>query len=204
MALLPPDQSDDPLVSRAARGDDGALEELLREVDADLRARVSIHPRWARSLEVDDVMQVSYLEAFLRIGSLRERSRGGFRAWMARLVDHNLRDALKGLERDKRPDPRRRATHGDAGESARTLLARISDGTETAGGAAVRAESVARLHAAIAALPATYRAVVEALDLAERDVGEVATELGRSRGAVHLLRSRAHLRLAELLRHEDG
>jgi DNA-directed RNA polymerase specialized sigma24 family protein len=42
--------------------------------------------------------------------------------------------------------------------------------------------------------------VVEAVDLAERDVGEVAAELGRSRGAVHLLRSRAHRRLAELMR----
>jgi RNA polymerase sigma factor (sigma-70 family) len=190
----------DPRVRRAAEGDDAALEELLRESEAALRGRVSINPRWRRSLSVDDVLQVSYLEAFLRIGSLRSPTSSGFRTWMARIVDNNLRDAIRALERDKRPDARRRETVGVRGESARTLLARVCGDEGTVSAAVVRGEELSRLTAAVNKLPPTYRRVVEAVDLAERDVGEVAAELGRSRGAVHLLRSRAHRRLAELMR----
>jgi len=195
---LGPDSS--ALVRRAAEGDDAALEDLLRQAEPSLRARVSINPRWRRSLSEDDVLQVSYLEAFLRIGSLRSPSSRAFWSWMARIVDNNLRDAIRALEREKRPDARRRQTVGERGESARTLLARVCAGAETAGAAVVRDEELTRLEAAVEKLPSTYRRVVEALDLAEREVAEVATELGRSPGAVHLLRSRAHRRLAELLR----
>ena len=189
---------DDGAVARAVAGDRDELERLLRACEPALRARIRIAPLWRRSLDADDVLQVSFLEAFLRIATLRDASAAGFRAWLERVVDHNLLDAVRGLERDKRPDARRRDTRGPRGESARTLLARMS-ATGSVDPAELEDE-VARLHAAIERLPPSYRAVVRALDLEERDVEEVAQELGRSRGAVHLLRSRAHDRLGELLR----
>jgi len=50
-----------------------------------------------RSLDPDDVLQVSYLETFLRIGTLRDRTPSGLRAWMrhqglasAGLLGHSL------------------------------------------------------------------------------------------------------------------
>ena len=61
------------------------------------------------------------------------------------------------------------------------------------------ASEIDRMRARIRALPWSYRHVIEQVDLGERDVAEVALEMGRSRGAVHLLRSRAHDRLRELL-----
>lgn len=188
------------LVARAVGKDDSALEELLRLAQPDLAARVSIHPRWRRSLTVEDVLQVSYLEAFLRIGSLRGDGWRSFLAWIRRIVDNNLRDAIRGLDREKRRGLVARETVGERGESARTLLARVAEKAATAGARVELVEDVERLRGAIEKLPPTYRSVVVALDLEERDPGEVSAELGRSRGAVHLLRSRAHGRLAELLR----
>jgi RNA polymerase sigma-70 factor (ECF subfamily) len=189
----------DEQVERGVRGDADALEALLRQVEPDLRAGLSIHPIWRRSFELDDVLQVSYLEAFLRIGALELRTLVGFRAWLKRITQRNLSDAIRALERDKRPAVRRRLTRGGAGESARTLFAKVAGDHASASSLAVEAEVMALLREAIQRLPASYRQVIEQLDLAERGVSEVATELGRSPGAVHMLHSRALDRLRELL-----
>jgi len=187
-------------VARAAEGEKKDVEDLLRQLEPELRAGLTIPARWRRSLDADDVLQVSFLETFLRIGTLRNRTPAGLRAWMRRLVENNLTDAIRALERDKRPDSKRRVTVGPDGQSARTLLGMIAADAPTAGLRASLKEQVNDLHDAILRLPASYRMVVQSLDLEERSVAEVAEELGRSHGAVHLLRSRAHDRLAELLR----
>ena len=206
ISLPMPNDADDPTddsVARAADGDHAELERLLRSVESELRARVSINPIHRRSLEVDDVLQVSFLEAFLRVAGLRDRTLRGFTAWIQRIVRNNLVDAIRALERDKRPDPRERLTHGPKGDSARTLFLSLAGEQGTAGGQVSLQEELASLHRAVKGLPPVYRAVVEQVDLAERAVADVAEELGRSRGAVHLLRRRAHDRLAELLRPGD-
>jgi len=200
--MLPPMQGDldRHQIERAVAGDSAALETLLRAIAPELTSGLSIDPVWRRSLDPEDILQVSCLEAFLRIASLREPTPDAFRAWMKRIVANNLRDALRGLERDKRPDPRQRVTRGGAGESARTLLAALLDPCATPSAPAILSEDVERLRTVIRSLPRSYRLVVERMDLEERDAGDVAAELGRSRGAVHLLRTRAHDRLRELLR----
>ena len=189
----------DERVARAVAGDPDALEELLRAHAPAVRARLEVQPRWRRALDPDDVLQVTCLEAFLRIGGLRTPTVAGFCAWLASVAQNNLRDALRGLQRQKRPDAHGRVTQGPEGESARTLIAALGGGGPTEGTRLADREAIARLHAALERLPETYRVVVTELDLAERGVGEVAEELGRSAGAVHMLRSRAHDRLRELL-----
>jgi RNA polymerase sigma factor (sigma-70 family) len=191
-------EQEDPRVVAATGGDVEALERLLREHGPRVAARLSIDPRWARVLEVADVMQVTYLEAFLRVRGLRARTAEGFIAWLGRCAENNLRDAVRELSRQKRPDAHGRVTRG-AGGTAQTLLAGLAGSEATAGGLAAGREAVARLRAAIEALPESYARVVREVDLAERPVAEVAAVLGRSAGAVHMLRSRAHDRLRELL-----
>ena len=50
---------------------------------------------------------------------------------------------------------------------------------------------------ALGSLPGDYEKVVRMYDLEGRPIGEVAAELGRSEGAVYMLRARAHDRLRE-------
>ena len=189
---------DDP-VQRAVDGDADCLEALVRDATPALRKGLSIEPRWQRCLDADDVLQVTFLEAFLRIRSLETRTVAGFHAWLQRIAERNLLDAVRALGRDKRDDARR-VTRGPAGESSRTLLLTVAGENRTAGGAAVLADEIARLHDAIGQLPASYRTVVEQVDLRERPLAEVAAGMRRSIGAVHMLRSRAHDRLHELLK----
>ena len=190
---------EDERVARAARGDHDALEELLHEHVPGVRSALSIAPRWRRSLDIEDVLQVTYLEVFLRIGSLQARTAAGFRAWLHRIAENNLRDAVRGLGRSKRPEAHGRVTHGAEGESARTLLASLAGDGSTAGTQIAGRESLEELRRALGRLPGTYRDVIQALDLDERPVREVAGEFGRSTGALHMLRSRALDRLRELL-----
>lgn len=66
--------ADDERLSAAAAGDGDALGALLRQHGPGVRRRLHISPAWRAALDPADVMQVSYLEAFLRIDQLQART----------------------------------------------------------------------------------------------------------------------------------
>jgi RNA polymerase sigma-70 factor (ECF subfamily) len=192
-------QCADELVARAVGGDADALGTLLEEYGPQVRQKLVISPAWQSALDSADVMQVTYMEAFLRIGQLATRDARGFAAWLTGLAQNNLRDAVKELKRRKRPDPRRRITAGPNEESYAVLLDAVGFTTHTASRSLAAREAQRLLEAAIARLPESYRKVVRLYDLESRPVNEVAERLQRSPGAVYMLRARAHDRLHELL-----
>lgn len=193
-------EQSDARVARAVAGDLDELEALLCELAPQIRASLSIDGVWNRIFDRDDVLQVSFLEAYLRIRTLRTQTVAGLRGWLLRIAQNNLTDAVRALDRDKRPDARNRLTNGPKGQSARTLLAAMTGGDPSVSSGAVVREDITRLRAAIARLPRSYRGVIEEIDLGERSVADVAADWKRSVGAVHMLRSRAHDRLRELMR----
>ncbi|MEM7517616.1 MAG: sigma-70 family RNA polymerase sigma factor, partial [Planctomycetota bacterium] len=142
----------------------------------------------------------SYLEAFLRIRSLRGTTAREFEVWLERIAQHNLTDAVRALGRDKRPDARARVTRGASENTEITFLDRLARETRSVTRVATDAESAALLRESLTQLPESYRSVIEACDLEERPVAEVAEAWGRSTGAVHMLRARAHDRLRDILR----
>ena len=60
---------DEELVSRAVTGDEDALTTLLRRHGPALRHKIAptIGTKWQNVLDADDILQVTYLEVFLRI-----------------------------------------------------------------------------------------------------------------------------------------
>ena len=167
---------------------------------ARLAIQGKIDRRWRAVLDEDDVMQVAYLEAFLHLDQLVSRDTAGFVAWLSRIAQNALRDAVRGLQRDKRPHPSRRvhAPPGSA-DSYVSLLETLMATTTTPSQHAAVKEAVLSMEAALARLPKDYRAVVQAYDLDGMLITEVAEKLGRSVGAVHMLRARAHDRLREIM-----
>ncbi|MEZ6016117.1 MAG: sigma-70 family RNA polymerase sigma factor [Planctomycetota bacterium] len=186
-------------VVRAVAGDPVALEELLREHARAVCDALHIAAHWRHSFDGDDLVQVTSMEAVLRIGSLRAQTVAGFRAWLARMAENNLRDAIKGLEAQKRTPRSGVIKRESEGRSARMLLAQLASCDLSASAVARGREELELLQSALEDLPPTYKTVVVRVDLDERPVDEVAVELGRSPGAVHMLRMRAHERLRELL-----
>ncbi len=188
--------SDCELIERAIRGDEAALTELL--VRHGPIARRNIHNlfAWSAALELDDVMQVTYMEACRHITSFRPDGEDKFAAWLTRIARNNLNDAIRSLSRQKRAPPGRQMMAFDEATSAVGLFERLAATSTTPSRNAARAEVHEAVRAAIQSLPASYARVLEMLDLQGKSAAEAAASMDRSIGAVYILHSRAldHLR----------
>lgn len=207
MGTQPVDRSELDLALRAVDGDEEALCELLRRCGERVRIRLKhkIGPQWRSSIDEDDVMQVSYLEAFLLVHKFSPRGEGAFEAWLTQIAENNLRDALRGLQAAKRPDPRNRVGVRSAGsdESMVALVELLGAHTATPSRDAARNEHGSVLQRTLGELPPDYERVVTMYDLEGKSAQEVADHLGRSTGAIYMLRARAHDRLRELMGSES-
>jgi RNA polymerase sigma factor (sigma-70 family) len=181
------------LVEQAVAGDMDALSTLLTEHGPGIANRLAtqIRPVYRGLLDAEDVMQVTYLEAFLRIARFTPRDSGGFVAWLNRIATNNLRDAVRELERLKRPPAARRVTVGGSESGAAALLDQAGWTSTTPSRVATNDEMRTALIKALEQLPADYATVLRLYDLEERKVDDVAEHMQRSIGAVYMLRARA-------------
>lgn len=197
----PAPEPDSALLTKATAGDRTAMTELLRRHGPTVRGRLSskMSSVWQSALDPDDVMQVTYLEAFLRINTFVPRHEGSFLAWVSLIAENNLRDAIKELERQKRPNPRMRVQAAANQDSYVALVEMLGATMTTPSINVARNEIKGALDAALDKLPADYAKVIRMYDLEGRDAAEVGKELGRSTGAVYMLLARAHDRLKDVL-----
>jgi RNA polymerase sigma-70 factor, ECF subfamily len=193
--------SDTQLLELAVAGDAEALRSLLKRFGPQVRdtLRGRIDRRLRSLLDEDDVMQITYLEAFLHIDQLTARDPTSFVAWLNRIAQNALRDAIRGLTRQKRPHPARRVAMPAGGDSSFMLLELLGTEASTPSRHATRDEVAEVLETVLAALPPDYATVVRYCDLEGLTASDVAERMGRSAGAVHMLRARAHDRMRELL-----
>jgi RNA polymerase sigma-70 factor, ECF subfamily len=194
-------RTDEQLLAAAKGGDEDALSELLLRHGPGLGQRMDgqIGSRWRSILAADDVMQVTYLEAFLRINTLSATDVAQFVAWLKRIAENNLRDAIRHLEAGKRPNPSNRVQAGPTEDSKVSFVEMLAANSQTPSKVVAAGEAVNWLYRELENLPADYAKVVREYDLGGRPVEHVAAELGRSPGAVYMLRARAHDRLQELM-----
>lgn len=192
------------LVRRAVTGDADALTLLLQQFGPEVERTLQINPVWRTVIEPADVMQVTYLEAFLRIGSFDPDRAESFPGWLRRIAQNNLKDAIRGLERQKQPQPRNRVKPPKFEDSLVGLYEMLEAGMSTPSRQVRRQEACSLLENSIGMLPDRYAEVVRRYDLECQPITEVADALGKSPGAVHMLRARAHDRLREQLGSASG
>jgi len=192
---------EDEQLRKAATGGREALAELLEAHGPAVRERLSgaIPKRWRSLLSLDDVMQQTYADAFLDIGQFVPQGEGSFPAWLLTLAKRNLLDALRMLEAEKRGGGRKQAKSPPGDESFVALYERLGGTSSTPSRKVARSEACSALQRAIKRLPGAQRRVVQMYDLEDRPIGEVAAALGRSEGAIYMLRARAHRRLCEIM-----
>jgi len=154
-------------------------------------------------VDPDDVLQVTYVEAVMDIGRFQPRHEGSFLAWLTLLAENNLRDAIKELDRAKRPSPRKRVESGATDESYVALVELMGATLTTPSIQAAKGEIRTALDAALDRLPPDYSRVIRLYDLGGRSVEDVSTDMGKSQGAVFMLRARAHERLKQVIGRES-
>ncbi|MHC5110576.1 MAG: RNA polymerase sigma factor [Planctomycetota bacterium] len=194
----------DDLVTRVPTRDTEALKELLQHCGGGIWSEISadIGNNFKSMVDADDVMQVTYMEAFLQMERLTARDVSGFNAWIRRMAKNNLKDAIKELQRKKRPNPALRVRAPDHDDSYVTLVEFLGNANSTPSRHVASDEASNAINALLDKLPPDYARVIRCYDLDGRQIADVAADLGRSPGAVHMLRARAHDRLRAMLGRE--
>lgn len=194
----------DQLLTKARAGDQDALVRLLEHLTPELRRRVAskMTGPWRTVVDEDDVLQVTFMEACTRLDKFTGGGAAGFLAWLSKLAENNRIDAVRALEGAKRPAPSKRvgaAPSPNTDDSTFALIEMLGVTSSTPSRQAAKGELARFLDLALATLPAEYEKVIRLYDLDGKDVADVAQTLGRSEGAVYMLRARAHERLREAL-----
>ncbi len=185
---------DEQLLLRAKTGDKNALSDLLLRHGPPIRSGLTINPKWRSVLDADDIMQITYFEAFGQIAHFKGAA-DSFPGWLQRIAENNLRDAIDWLQREKRPQPEQRVTKSEQHDPLAWLFDLISGGAGSPSRHAMGNETLKLIEDEIDNLPRDYAEVMKGIFLEGRPVADVADQMGKTTGAVHLLRIRAIERL---------
>src|SRR5262245_5125878 len=191
--------AENDLLQRAVSGDHDALKALLDRHAPAVRRSVSrgIPRPWRALLSADDVLQQTYADAFRDIGRFDPGGVASFATWLVTIAKRNLKDAVRMLTAAKRG--------GDApamalpADGLTALYDRLTWIDSTPSRHVARQEICAALERALRRLPAIQEQVIRLHDLEGQPIPDVAAQLGRSPGAVYMLRARAHQNLREFL-----
>lgn len=177
------------------------LARLLVEHGPAIMRRVGgkIPRRWQAVLSAEDVLQQTSTDAFLHFDGFVPQTKDSFAAWLGKIAERNLVSALRMLEAEKRGGKQQRVEPRSEEDSFFALHEQIEALQSTPSRHAARADTHAALAYAVRQLPDAYRRVVQMFDLDGKPIEEVAEALGRSPGAIYMIRARAHQWLGDLL-----
>lgn len=178
-------------LAKARSGDRKALDRLLETVEHRLRrlAEGRIGPGLRAKVRTSDVLQSTYLDVVKSVGRFEGDDEEAFVAWVARIMENNIRDKGKYFQARKRREP-----------EGSTLPLNEADEVKTPGPTpsveAVRAEDLVLVSKALEGLADDYRQVIILRMVEGRSHKEVGDLLGRSEAATRMLLSRARAALA--------
>jgi RNA polymerase sigma-70 factor (ECF subfamily) len=188
----------DARLQQAVAGDQDALGQLLFEFHDRLAAFVGagLPARLQGVVDVEDVLQQTYIDAFRGVRAFTPEADGSFYRWLETIAEHRLLDAIRAHDCLKRGGNRRVEHVMDDGQSVHDLFDVLAASLPTASQFAARHEAVAALTAHIDDLPAGQRDAIRLFHLDGHDCEEVARRLGRSSDEIRglLYRGRRKLR----------
>jgi len=182
------------LVTLAKEGDQSAINQLCRIYGERVRRiiRLRIDRKLRPKIDSVDVVQDALILALGGLKDFTYRNEGDFLRWLSRIAENKLHDVLDKFYADKR-DIRREVpfkkeemnTDGGSFGVAGPLQ------TTTPSVLLSRKEQLDRLEKAIDNLKTEYREVIFLSRIERLSHDEIAAKLGKSKGAVAMLLSRA-------------
>lgn len=173
----------------AMGGDTVALQQLLlARYDAlagMIRTRI---PASLRSVvDVDDVLQMTFVQVFKGISTFKDGNATAFFAWVRSIAEARLADAIRMATRQKRGGDWNRVREAGANASASyidllTLLA--DEDRRSPSRSAAAHEAVVALQVAVAGLPDDQREAIQLRYIECLTLDEVVQKMGRSEAAI--------------------
>lgn len=183
------------LIRRARDGDAAALEGLVGRHREFVRClvRARCNGRLRTRVDSSDIVQETLLRAAQHLGQFEGRRAEEWRAWLARIAEHEVVHQLRhhvgaarrSVERERPLQPP--ASSGNR----RSQLGQWALSQSTPSQAALHRERVLELANALGRLSGDYREVLVLRHLEGLDFAEIARRLDRSEGAVRVLWTRA-------------
>jgi RNA polymerase sigma-70 factor (ECF subfamily) len=186
------------LLAEARQGNDeglGALLELYRDY-LHGRAGSLIGMKLQGLVNPSDLVQQTFLEAYRDFAHFEGTTEAQWRAWLRRILAHNLATVVERHVQARKRDVRRQAPLDSNGMDLVSPLSSPSAHVQ-------RHEASVVLANRLAQLPAGYREVLQLRNFEGLSFEEVARRMGRTAGAVRVLWLRALDRLRLLLKQED-
>jgi RNA polymerase sigma-70 factor (ECF subfamily) len=191
------------LLADAAAGDRTALERLLLdEFGLVQRHLARAIPDWLRgAVNVEDLLQDTFAQAFRDVPRFDFRSEQSLRAWLCTIADHRLQDLIRRLRSKKRGRGRTPSGPpvGADHDSLVELAALLSDRGDSPSQAAARDEIVQAMQVGLASLPDDQREAVRRRFVERQDYAAAAKSMGRSPEAVRSLIFRAKQSLRDFM-----
>jgi RNA polymerase sigma-70 factor (ECF subfamily) len=189
------------LVQKAVGGDGDALQRLVVHYHGPLYAIVDARMERAlrRHVDPDDILQQAYISAFESIADAAFDGPAGFYRWLERIVLDRLKKTQRDLRRDKRDIGRQLSGAHRATTSHPDLVGRLTSGGSTPSQQVSKREASAAVMSSLARLTEEQRQVVQMRFLEDRPVAEIATRLGKSPAAIHMLTYRGLKTLRKLM-----
>jgi RNA polymerase sigma-70 factor (ECF subfamily) len=182
---MDPSSAQQALIDRARRGDRAAFDELAAGCRERLArvVRFRLGPSLRRVLDVEDVLQETYLRGFGAIARFTWRHEGSFFEWLSGIARNVIREACA----------RSPGSGGEPGEAEEEPPAPGASPSRELR----RGERLERLQKALDELPPAYRQVLRGALVEKLPLVEIARRLGKTPNAVSLLLLRANRKLRE-------
>jgi RNA polymerase sigma-70 factor (ECF subfamily) len=193
-------QDTENLLGRVREGDVSRLGPLLELYRGylTLLVRIQIGKRLRAKLDVEDVIQETFLEVHGAIERFRGETTREFLAWLRQITAAVLANQVRRYYGTKRRDIRLERSLADDLDRSSDILgfdsALVAHDTTPSQNAS-RRELAVRLADALGTLPENYREVIILRQLEDLSFPEVATRMGRSVDSVKNLWVRALARL---------
>jgi len=173
------------LLREARNGAPEALDDLYDRVAGRLLAviRLRLGPDLRSRLESRDVLQATLLKSFEHLRDFEGDNGASLMAWLSRIAEHEIRDRVDHLHRQRR-DAAREVPLDDAAAFA-------SSAAPSALSQVLLDERGLRVERAIETLAPAHREVILLRSFEERSFREIGQRLGKSEDACRMLFARA-------------
>jgi len=188
------DHKTQSLVTLAKEGDKVAIEQLCRIYGERVRRiiRLRIDRKLRSKIDSVDVVQDALILAMGGLKDFTYKNEGDFLRWLSKIAENKLHDILDKFYTEKR-DIRREIPFKKVENNTEevSFIAAEPLDTSTPSVLLFKKEQLDRLEKAIDGLKPDYREVIYLSRIERLSNAEIAEKLGKSKGAVAMLLSRA-------------